>query len=128
MFIFAFLFSCVIGADIFQTEGHDFEDTFTRFENTQWRKDRGTRHCMEGQCFFASRDNIEYVAHTRDVKNPYAKSEVVISLRNDCFEDYCCRNEKECTQHTSGQLTSQQTYGYGHFYFLLRISKQAEGK
>merc|ERR1719483_206324 len=81
---------------------------------------------MEGQCFLAQRDNVDYVTHTRDLKNPYAMSEVIISLRNDCFEDYCCQNEKECTKHTSGQLTSKHTYGYGHFYFLLRISKETD--
>merc|ERR1719483_2007085 len=26
---------------------------------------------MEGQCFLAQRDNVDYVTHTRDLKNPY---------------------------------------------------------
>ena len=53
---------------------------------------------------------------------------MMISMRNDCDEEYCCQENagrsSYCTEYTSGQMTSTDSYGYGSFYFMAKIGTQ----
>jgi len=121
-FVLFYLLHQNFAASIPDADGVAFEDSFKRFEQGQWRKDHGTRHCGAiGGCMWASEDNLQFLNGGKVHPDSGA---LMISMRNDCEKKYCCESEKLCTSYTSGQVTSQHTYSYGSFFFSLRIETE----
>jgi len=105
-----------------------FEDLFTKFDATSWRKDHGTRHCgtaqILGGCVLNQEENLHYVQHDFIKSQPWKSDELQVSIRNNCKGDHCCDSEGECTAYTSGQITSNRLYRYGSFSFMMKIHRK----
>ena len=132
IYAFALISEYVFGASFMDATGRSFEDSFKRFEPSKWRTDIGTKHCGSssiGGCIWTSRDNVRYISGPPVKERPWESSEMTISMRNDCHEEYCCRENSGrssyCTDYTSGQMTSTDSYGYGSFYFMAKIGTQS---
>jgi len=136
IYAFALISEYVFGASFMDATGTTFEDNFKRFQPTKWKTDTGTKHCGSssiGGCIWTSRDNVRYISDSFAKDRPWESNEMMISMRNDCDEEYCCQENagrsSYCTEYTSGQVTSTDSYGYGSFYFMAKIGTQvSEGE
>jgi len=107
-------------------EGSDFVDFFEQYQSDHWKKDMKWRHCNSVHCTLATEDNLQYISH-KPLQSKMKSNELLITMRNDCIEDFCCKDETHCTSYTSGHITSQHSYGYGSFDFDLRVEKKSKG-
>jgi len=125
-FIHLLLILQTCGVSIFNSEGGNFQDSFKHLERSFWRLDQGTRHCNGINCIYSTPQNLRIVSNAEQ-ENPLRKDELLITMRNDCEEQkYCCRDASECTSYTSGQISSNQMFGYGSYSFMLQPTEQTE--
>ena len=106
--------------------GENFVDDFAFHDNTLWRVDQDFLHCVgdgrkSGQCVYKTSDNLKW----QYVQNEPAHSELVLSMRNDCKGEHCCKGDF-CTHYTAGKITSVHRYGYGTFRFLSIMKTQGD--